>query len=55
MYLSLSASFPCARMVLIAPLERPGYIVQVQLAAATMSDWKIDILGGRFWPPYSSG
>eukprot|EP00962_Isochrysis_galbana_P027365 scaffold8599_cov110-Isochrysis_galbana.AAC.9 len=54
-HVSLSSSVACAIMVLIAPLESPGNMSQVQLAAAIISDWMSASDMGRPWPPYASG
>mmetsp|Transcript_2828 Transcript_2828/g.10007 ORF Transcript_2828/g.10007 Transcript_2828/m.10007 type:complete len:323 (-) Transcript_2828:424-1392(-) len=54
-YLSFSASVPCSRMVLMAPLLRPGYIVHVQQAVAAISVPSMASEYGRPWPPYFSG
>lgn len=39
-------------MVLMAPLDRPGYMVQVQLAVAAISVLINANEYGMFWPPY---
>mmetsp|Transcript_7748 Transcript_7748/g.22019 ORF Transcript_7748/g.22019 Transcript_7748/m.22019 type:complete len:220 (-) Transcript_7748:372-1031(-) len=54
-YLDLTRSSPWAMRVLMAPLDRPGNMVQVQLAVAVISDWTRARDVGMPWPPNSSG
>merc|ERR1719424_1709424 len=54
-YLSTSSFVPCDSSVLIAPLDRPGYITHVQFAAAAISVAKSARLCGRPCPPRCSG
>ena len=54
-YFSFSSVVQWDRMVLMAPLLRPGYMVHVQLAVAAIS---VDIRAREYgmpWPPYSAG
>mmetsp|Transcript_25265 Transcript_25265/g.84081 ORF Transcript_25265/g.84081 Transcript_25265/m.84081 type:complete len:392 (-) Transcript_25265:160-1335(-) len=52
---SLRSSDPCAMIVLIAPLDRPGNISHVQFAAAIISDCTSASDIGSPCPPYCSG
>ena len=55
MYRVRSGSGADCMMVFIAPNDRPGYIVNDQLAVPVSSDLIKPSDIGRPWPPYSVG
>ena len=54
-YFACSASLPCASSVLMAPFDKPGYMVHVQFAVAVSSLWMSDSDTGMPCPPHFSG